>query len=91
MVLSDESGADKENTGAEDNFLVSFPLVLQAATALEGPTVAEVLLREANDILKMPLCWKQCAREVHIEVAHPNVRDYVDRAKAAMLSVVDRR
>lgn len=88
-VLRDERGADKENAGAERILLVSFSLVIQVATTLEEPTAAEVLLRKAGDILKMPLYWKRCVREVHVEVAHPNVRDYVDRAKAVMLSVED--
>lgn len=57
----------------------------QVLSTLEKLTVAEILKHEARVVINMSLCQKWRVREVHAEVAHPDVRDHVDKAKVVML------
>lgn len=59
----------------------------QVLPQLEKPTVAEILPCGARDVINMSVCRKPCGREVHAQVAHPKVRDHLDRAKVVILIV----
>lgn len=59
----------------------------QVSSTLEKPTLAEILLCGDRVVINISLCRKRCEGEVHAQVAHPKVCDYVGRAKVVILFV----
>lgn len=86
-VLSHTDGADKEDPGEGRSLLGFFSLstcqINRVLMALENPTVAAVVLREA--VFNTALSEAVCEGGARYGCAHPQVRGHVDRAKAAML------